>query len=194
MERSPLQTRLKDETMKLHMEAENHPLMKAMAEKTITKQQLLRLFVNLRTIYDVVERRLLQPYIIKNSELCRTAQIDKDIAALASEMSTEELGDLLTPLECTDLWLGWSWTKPKDMLKAELYTRWLADLYGGRILAEKIAPYNNHVQWIEPSKAMADIRTILDITNIVSNEDDIVEEAIKVFDFHKELFTAIQNA
>ncbi len=193
MEKSELQVRLKEETMDLHMEAENHTLMKAMYGKTIKKEQLIRLLANLRCVYDVVQRRLLQPYIMQNSELDRLPLIDKDIALLSADIETDVLGDLLTPLECTDLWIAWCWAKPKEMLKAELYTRWLADLYGGRILSEKLDPYNNHVKWVDPQRSIKDVRLVLDTPNLVSTVDDIVEEAVKVFDYHTELFTAIEN-
>lgn len=193
MEKSELQIRLKEETMDLHREAENHPLMKAMYNKTIKRTQLIRLLANLRCVYDVVERRLLQPYIMQNSDLGRLPSIDKDIALLSSDIETEYLGKLLTPLECTDLWVAWCWSKPKDMLKAELYTRWLADLYGGRILSQKLDPFNNHVKWRDPERSIKDVRIVLDTPNTYSSVNDIVEEAVEVFDFHTELFTAIEN-
>ena len=194
MEKSNLQKLLKEKTQKIHNDAENHPLMKTMADSSYKKEHLLRLFVNLRAVYDVVEQRLLQSYILKNSDLKRTTQIDKDIAALSVDFEADKLADLLTPLECTDLWVAWSWAKPKDMLKGEFYTRWLADLYGGRMMAQKLAPYNKHVEWSDPSKAINDIRSILDEPNALISDEDIVEEAVKVFDYHMELFTAIQNA
>jgi len=194
MEKSELQTRLKEETMNLHMEAENHPLMKAMYNKTIKKEHLIMLLVNLRCVYDVVQRRLLQPYIMQNSDLDRLPLIDKDIALLSVEMETETLGRLLTPLECTDLWVAWCWAKPTEMLKAELYTRWLADLYGGRMLTKTVTPHAMYTCRDYQSTITA-IRNKLDqpLTNSDITEEDIVQETLSFFEFHLELFNEIYN-
>lgn len=192
MEKSEFQTQLKEQTTELHRQAENHPVMQSFVTGTFKKKDLLRFLVNIKPCYDVVEQRLLQPYIIRNSDLKRTDNIQKDIAALASEMSTEDLGDLLTPYECTDLWVAWCWAKPVEMLKAELYVRWLADLYGGRMMAKSMGEYTNALNFNEPGKAISDIRQILDSPNIVVNNDEIIGDTLKFFDYHLELFTAIQ--
>lgn len=193
MEASEFQKRLKEETTQLHRDAENHPVMQSFVKGSFKKEHLLRFLVNVKPCYDVVEQRLLQPYIVKHSDLKRTDKIQKDIAALASEMSTEELGDLLTPYECTDLWVAWCWAKPKEMLKAELYVRWFADLFGGRIMAKSMGEYVNAISFNDPARAIFDIRYILDTPNVVTTEDEIIDDALKFFDYHLELFTAIEN-
>jgi heme oxygenase len=190
---SEFQKNLKKETTDLHSQAENHPVMQSFVTGTFTKANLLKFLVNVKPCYDVVEQRLLQPYIIKNSDLKRTDRIQEDIAALAAEMSTDELGELLTPYECTDLWVAWCWAKPKEMLKAELYVRWLADLYGGRMMARSMGTYVNAVQFNDPAKAIADIREILDAPNVVITEDEIIDDTLKFFDYHLELFRAIEE-
>jgi heme oxygenase len=193
MQVSEFQKRLKEETTQLHRDAENHPVMQSFVKGDFKKKHLLKFLVNVKPCYDVVEQRLLQPYIIKHSDLKRTDKIQKDIAALASEMSTEELGDLLTPYECTDLWVAWCWAKPAEMLKAELYVRWFADLFGGRIMAKSMGEYVNAISFSDPARAIFDIRYILDTPNIVTTEDEIIDDALKFFDYHIELFTAIEN-
>jgi len=193
MEISQFQKRLKEETSQLHTDAENHPIMQSFIKGTFKKEHLLKFLVNIKPCYDVVEQRLLQPYIVKHSDLKRTDKIQKDIAALASEMSTEGLCDLMTPCECTDLWVAWCWAKPAEMLKAELYVRWLADLYGGRMMSKSIGEYTNTVSFVDPARTIFDIRFILDTPNVVTTEDEIIDDTLKFFDYHLELFTAIEN-
>ena len=193
MERSELQLRLKTETQSLHDLAENNVIMKSFIEGTFKLRHLLRFLVNIKPLYDVVEQRLLQPYILKNSELKRTDKIQQDINALAIHFPTEDLGYMLTPLEVTDLWVGWSWSKPKDLLKADLYTRWLADMYGGRIMAKNMGEFTKSLEFSDTQTSIKGVRSILDEKNIDATNDDIIEEARKVFDYHIELFTAIEN-
>lgn len=193
MQISEFQKNLKQETSSIHSRAENHPIMQSFVQGTFKKEHLLRFLVNVRPAYDVVEQRLLQPYILKNPDLKRTTQIDKDIDLLVKEVSEESLVNLLTPLECTDLWVAWCWAKPAEMLKAELYVRWLADLYGGRMMARNMGEFTNSVTFSDPGKAISDIREILDTVNTVLEDNDVVEETLKFFDYHLELFTAIEN-
>jgi heme oxygenase len=203
MQVSEFQKRLKEETAQLHRDAENHPVMQSFVKGDFKKEHLLRFLVNVKPCYDVVEQRLLQPFIIKHSDLKRTDKIQKDIEHLASEMitedvlvsetKTEKIGDILTPYECTDLWVAWCWAKPKEMLKAELYVRWFADLFGGRIMAKSMGEYVNAILFNDPARAIFDIRYILDTPNVVTTEDEIIDDALKFFDYHLELFTAIEN-
>lgn len=195
MERSQLQQRLKSETRSLHDLAENNVIMKSFIDGSFKLRHLLRFLVNIKPVYDVVEQRLLQQYIAINPDLKRTELIQQDINALANEFNSinDDIGYLLTPLEVTDLWVGWAWSKPKDMLKAELYTRWLADLYGGRMMIKNMGKFAKSLQFSDPQKAISDVRSILDTHSIDATNDDIVEEAKKVFEYHVELFTAIEN-
>lgn len=193
MERSELQLRLKNETKGLHDLAENNKIMKSFIDGSFKLKHLLRFLVNIKPVYDVVEQRLLQPYIIKNSDLKRTDKIQQDIDALSAQFTSEELGELLTPLEVTDLWVGWSWSKPKDMLKADLYTRWLADMYGGRIMLKSMGEYGKALEFNDAGQAIAEVRAILDEKNVDVTDDEIIDEARKVFDYHIELFTAIEH-
>jgi heme oxygenase len=195
MERSELQLRLKNETKSLHDLAENNAIMKSFIDGTFKPKHLLRFLVNIKPVYDVVEQRLLQSYIAINPDLKRSELIQQDINALANDFNSanDDIGYLLTPLEVTDLWVGWSWSKPKDMLKAELYTRWLGDLYGGRMMIKNMGKFTKSLEFIDVQKAILDVRSILDVHSIDVTNDDIIDESKKVFEYHVELFTAIEN-
>lgn len=195
MERSKLQTRLKNETKGIHDLAESMPVMKSFIEGNFKLRHLLRYLVNVKPLYDVVEQRLLQPYILKNADLKRTDKIQQDINALTSHFNSTEdnLGYLLTPLEVTDLWVGWSWSKPKDLLKADLYTRWLADMYGGRMMAKSMGEFAKSLEFNDTAKAIQDVRTIIDEKSVEINDVDIIEETMKVFEYHTDLFTILEN-
>ena len=195
MERSELQQRLKNETKSLHDLAENNAIMKSFIDGTFKLRHLIRFLVNIKPVYDVVEQRLLQPYMTINPDLKRSELIQQDINALVGHFNSidDVIGYWLTPLEVTDLWVGWSWSKPKDMLKADLYTRWLADLYGGRMMIKNMGKFTKSLEFNDVQKSISDVRSILDTHSIDVTNDDIIDEAKKVFEYHVELFTAIEN-
>jgi heme oxygenase len=193
MEISDFQKKLKEETKVLHSKAENHPVMQSFVTGTFKKDHLLRFLVNTKPLYEVVEQRLLQQYILNNPDLERSTKLQKDIDLLKRDFTNEQLEVLLKPAECTGSWVGRCWLKPVELLKAELYVRWLADLYGGRMMANSLGEYTNTLQFDSPKKAIEDIRHILDIPNIVVSEVMIIEDTLKFFDYHVELFTLIEN-
>lgn len=192
MSTSQFQQELKEAVKQKHGEAENNPLMQGILSGKFEKKDLLRFYANIRPFYYVVEQRLLQQYILNNKDLLRTPNIDKDIEVLSKDFSNEELADILTPLEITDLWVGWCWTKPKDFLKADLYVRWLADLFGGSYMARSLGEYAKTYQFEDPEKTKGAVREIVDSPSDV-DRDDIKDEAVECFDFHINLFNAILN-
>jgi hypothetical protein len=197
MEISNLQKRLKEETLSAHKEAENHPLMQGFIFGPYKEADLLQFLSNVLPLYQVVEQRLLQPFIFSNLDLKRSDLIKKDIESLVNKLQSDGkksdyLGLLTTPLEVTDLWVAWCWAKPVDMLKADLYARWLADFYGGRMMAKNITPYDQMYQSNDAKGVIMDVRKIVDLESEIS-DDDIIEETINVFNYHVDLFKVIKD-
>jgi len=195
MQQSDLQKELKEYTIDIHKEAEEHPLMKGFIEGEYKKEHLLQFLVNVRPLYMTVEERLLPLYIRKNNDLKRSNLLDQDIKLLTQEIINDKNDYLLSPLDCTDLWIAWSWAKPKHFLAGDLYARWLADFFGGRVLSKSTAPYNNTYTC---QGSVGDvIKTIREIVNLLGDteeaQDEIKEEAHSVFEYHIELFDEIYN-
>lgn len=194
MNLSPFQVKLKEKTQSIHSQAEGHPLMQSFIKGTYTKEHLLQFLINVYPIYSVVEQRFLGEKIKENPELKRTELIESDINNLIPEVVNTRNMHILSPLDCTCGWVSNAWAKPPDLLRAELYSRWLADLYGGRMLKMTVSPHAMYV--VEaPAEAIKQIREILDlsITNTSITEDNIIDEVINFFNFHLELFDCIYN-
>jgi heme oxygenase len=191
---SSFQQKLKEQTTAVHQKAEQHELMQSFIQGTYTKEHLLQFLVNIYPIYSVVEQRLLVSYFKDVPELKRTHLIENDIVSLTKEVEEINNKNILTPLDCTCGWVSNSWEKPIDLLKADLYSRWLADLYGGRMLKMMLFPHAMY-EADEPIKIITTVREILDTPNINSNitNDDIIDEVVCFFDFHLELFDHIYN-
>jgi len=194
MNSSPFQQNLKEKTKELHSQAEQHPLMQSFINGTYTKEHLLQFLVNMYPIYSVVEQRLLQEDIKGLPELKRSELIEKDINTLISEIVNIKNATLLAPLDCTCTWVSNCWKKPFGLLKAEFYSRWLADLYGGRMLTKTVTPHAMY-SCNDYQTTITAIRSKLDqsLLNSDITEDDIIQEAISFFEFHLELFDHIYN-
>jgi heme oxygenase len=194
MDLSPFQQKIKEKTKDIHSKAEQHPLMQSFINGTYTKEHLLQFLVNMYPIYSVVEQRLLSDKIKENAELKRTEFIESDINNLIPEIINVKNSHLLMPLGCTCGWVSNAWAKPLDFLRAELYSRWLADLYGGRMLTKTVIPHTMYAAE-NPGNVIKTVREILDepFDNTNIHEDDIIDEILSFFDFHLELFDAIYN-
>lgn len=194
MNYSQFQLDLKERTQEAHKKAENHPLMQSFIKGEYKKEHLLQFLVNMYPIYTIVEERLLQNKIKEVPSLKRTELIENDINTLIPEIINLKNSYILTPLLPTSAWVSNSKVKPVSLLKAELYSRWLADFYGGRMLAKTVTPstmYN-----CENAKEVIEaVRSVLDEPNIsaeISNEN-IIQEVISFFDLHVEIFDIIYN-
>jgi len=156
-----IQKELKEQTADLHNKAEEHPLMKSFKDGSYKKQHLLQVLVNLRPIYEVVEQRILIPYIHKNFDLCRSRLVSKDIALLYKEIINDNNISLFKILPVTKKWIVSQWECSPDTLLSDLYVRWLADFYGGRVFAKTLAPYNNTYGSNDPHSVIKDVRDII---------------------------------
>jgi heme oxygenase len=191
---SPLQIKLKEQTSEAHRNAEQHPLMQSLINGTYTKEHLLQFLVNLYPIYSVVEQRLLSEKIKQTPDLKRTDLIEQDINALITDVINIRNVHLLSPLDSVCAWVSNCWAKPVSLLKAELYSRWLADFYGGRMMVKTVTP-NAMYSSSNPAGVITAVREILDEPNNSTDvtEDDIIQEVLSFFDLHVEFFDQIYN-
>jgi heme oxygenase len=190
---SSFQQKLKEQTSEAHRKAEQHPLMQSFINGTYTKEHLLQFLINLYPIYSVVEQRVLSEKIKQVPDLKRTELIEKDINNLITDILNFKNSYLLVPCICVQAWVNNSLIKPVSLLKAELYSRWLADFYGGRMMVKTVTP-NTMYSSSDPSKVITTVREILDEPNNDEiSEEDIIQEVLSFFDLHLEFFDQIYN-
>ena len=196
-----IQKELKEQTYELHKQAENHPVMASFIKGEYKKEQLLQTLVNLRPIYETVEQRLLVPHIHNNFDLCRSRLISKDIANVYKDLCKEgvDVVKYLTIFNSTERWVSDQWICSSTDLVADFYVRWLADLYGGRMLARSLSPYANSYSFTDVQNTMKNIRDIIVscADYMESSAEDavnrIVERAKCFFQYHVELFNTIES-
>jgi len=191
MSTNNLQLRLKQETSELHSKAEQHPLMQSFIAGTFKHSHLLRFLVNLLPVYQVVEQRLLgnNIYLYQQFDMKRSGFIQMDI----DDIVRDHEWSYPVVFDVTKKWVTNSWNKPIELLKADLYVRWLADFYGGRILSKSQAPYNSMYKSDTPAETISIIRSVLDLPVLPESatEDEIIQEAKNFFQYHLDLFDAI---
>lgn len=191
---SLFQQKIKEQTLTAHKKAEQHPLMQSFMDGTYTKENLLQFLINLYPIYAIVEQRLLKDKIKNIPELKRTSLIERDIDILISEVLKFKKTNLLVPYACVQAWVNNCQKKPVSLLKAELYSRWLADFYGGRMMARIMQPNNMYFSE-DYQNVITAVREVLDEPNESINitEEDIIQEILSFFDLHLEIFDLIYN-
>lgn len=193
MNLSPFQQKLKAETQEVHSACENHAFMQSMINGTVTKEQHLKFLANVLPLYSVVEQRLLQKDLTTVEDLKRTDYIEEDINKIVADFEDKEtLVFSLAPFACTCEWISRAWTKPVDLLRAELYTRWFADFYGGRMLAKSVSP-NISYTCSNPQKIITYLRDFLDKPLTEVTEEQLIDETKTFFSYHLELFDEIMN-
>lgn len=189
-----IHSRLKAETLEQHKEAEYHPIMQSFVSGNYKKEHLLCFLVNILPIYQIIEQRLLSEQILKNRELERSPLIQKDIMMIETDLGIDGISKKnITPFKHTQCKVSDLWIEDEDALKACLYVRWLADLYGGRILGKSVSPYNNMYNYETPSKTIEDIRNIVGSKSKYITDNMLILKAREFFIFHVELFNLIQK-
>jgi heme oxygenase len=185
-----LQEKLKKETAEIHKKAEDHPLMQSFIKGEYKKTHLLQYLINLRPLYETVEQRLIVKNIHENFDLCRSRLVSKDIAMVYKEgiVNSDNI-NILELKKDTVEWVKNQWTVDPNYLIADLYVRWLADLYGGRVFAKSLDPYINSYTCVDVRKS------ILEINDIVNNADVdhqvIIYRTKSFFEYHVGIFDEI---
>jgi heme oxygenase len=203
MNLTTFQEALKDETQDLHTTCQNHPFMQTLINGTYKKEHLLLFLKNILPFYKLAEERYVTPYILNNetinsTDLFRTPLIEQDIALLQNELQTEP-----TPVfDIVDNWVQLSQNIMPLYLKAEIYTRWLADFYGGQTLQSVVTP-NNMYTCTNTELAIKNVRKMLDwgpplprigiTARLGITARIIIARAKQFFELHIKIFDKIYN-
>jgi len=127
---------IKNKTDNLHKASENSGFIKRLMDKKATKETYAEYIYNLQFAYEAIEANLIKhkdvPEIkdFYTVELFKTDLIKKDIEAL---MGSNERPELLSSTVAYVARLNELSDKDPKLVIAHAYTRFLADLFGGRI-------------------------------------------------------------
>jgi len=172
---------IKQATKKLHDEIESHPFFKSMIDGTLSDEQYYVYLFNLLPIYKSVEFFVLDGSL--NSDIKQSDKIQRDIVEYSKICSHVRLD---ANVFFCNKWLDHFNSKDKFYKKAELYIRWLADMYGGQILKRKIKFGNKYV-FKDVRGSIKRIRKLIEKNLDETNVDKFIEEVNIAYAFHKDL-------
>lgn len=177
---------IKQQTKDKHDKIENHPFLKSMIDGTLNDEKYAVYLANLLPIYKAVEETFLKSYL--NTDLIQSKKIINDI----DNYNKLYKKDFFNLHKCNSQWLEHYHMKVSHLKAADLYIRWLADMYGGQILKRNIkfnSKYNfNNLRW-----SIKTIRTLLEEEINESNCNQFIEEVNLCYDFHRNLVESIQG-
>lgn len=176
--------------MKQHHNAERQKFAGVLMSGKITKDVYMRYLVNQHHCYSALETH--SEFKLPDDRLKRSDKIRKDIEELLYQMTGEE------PPTKIPVALEFSWKetlkpstldygtyveeniKTYEQFMAHVYVRYLGDLRGGQMISKKIPGSGKYYEFDKPEELAQSIYIRLN--------DDMVDEAKKVFEYATKLF------
>jgi len=163
-------TTLKEATWEAHKAAEKTEFMRKMVTGDYEGQLWIDHLTNLFLIYTVIESRLT---VLGSMGLGRASHIINDLRSMKHEFKTQ--GKIVpSTFEYVEHLLSLD----DVQLIAHLYVRWLGDMNGGSMIANKCKFYHSYLDWKDAKQSMADVRGIVGPV-----QEQIVDEAKLAFEY-----------
>ncbi|VYU07924.1 biliverdin-producing heme oxygenase [Clostridium tertium] len=136
---------IRNKTNVLHKAAENSGFTKKLLNKEASKESYIEYIYNLSFVYEAIEHNLdklennesVKPFVTK--EIYRSSEIRKDIETLNKGNNIEKLASTIAYVDRINSIVE---KNPKFII-AHAYTRFLADLFGGRIFYSILKDHYN---------------------------------------------------
>ena len=170
---------LKKLTMKQHTNAERQKFAGVLMSGKISDRAYLRYLKNQYYCYYALENNT--KFNLPDDRLKRSEKILEDVKELQHKLyeSNRDMADALT--ESTLKYGSYVDTiKTKEDFMAHVYVRYLGDLRGGQMISKKIPGSGKYYEFESPNELATSIYSQLN--------DDMAEEAKKVFDYATRLF------
>jgi heme oxygenase len=171
-------------TREKHKEVESSDFVQYMFSGNITKEHYLEYLIQMWHIYNTLEYYgKITGHFSEMNDLLRSGNIIKDIDELCKELNLFRDNILYDIYDSTNDYkqhiIRLYYTN-KPMLLAHIYVRHMGDLYGGKVIAKRV-PGSGWSYHFENRPAM--IETLQS-----KMTEDLLEEAIKGFDFCGNIF------
>ena len=179
---------IKKSTKEKHDAIEKHPFIRSMIDGSLSDFKYAIYLNNLLPIYKAVEMFLFY-----------STPVDKDL--LQSRKINNDLNEYIRFLGINidrpeyifnKEWLNYFLFKDKFLQKAELYIRWLADMYGGQIIKRNIR-FNSKYDFNDLRNEIKIIRRMIEDGLDETNVDRFIEEVNKAYEFHRQIADKINE-
>ena len=172
---------LKELTMQQHRNAERQKFAGVLMSGEIPKKFYLIYLINQHSCYHILETHPL--FVLPHPNLKRMDKIKTDINELNDNIKMD-ITNVLTK-STLDYIEHVKNIKNQEDFNAHVYVRYLGDLRGGQMIAKKIPGKGCYYDFDKPNELAASIYEILN--------DDMAEEAKKVFTFATRLFVEMHD-
>jgi heme oxygenase len=172
---------LRDLVKDVHTKAEESPFARLLMSGNITQDQYAHYLYQQKDVYQALEHRADQLGILNEiPEIKRTSKIFHDYVGL--EKTSAPFGILPSVLE----YVQYVNTIDERQCWAHIYVRHFGDMYGGNMISKRL-PFGEHMMYqFEDKKGLIEyVRSKLD--------DDMSEEAKRVFTWATELFRELEH-
>ena len=173
---------LKELTMKQHHNAERQKFAGVLMSGKISEDTYLKYLMNQHHCYSALENHT--EFKLPDKRLKRSKKIQKDrdelLDILQGEFQDYQLTDILTDSTLDYGKYVKDNLKSKEDFMAHVYVRYLGDLRGGQMISNKVPGSGKYYEFESPNELATSIYSQLN--------DDMAEEAKKVFDYATRLF------
>jgi heme oxygenase len=179
---------IKKATKEKHDAIEKHPFIKSMIDGSLSDFKYAIYLNNLLPIYKAVEMFLFYSTPV-DRDLLQSRKINNDLNEYIRFLGINiDRPEYIFNKE----WLNYFLFKDKFLQKAELYIRWLADMYGGQIIKRNIR-FNSKYDFDDLRNEIKLIRRMIEDGLDETNVDRFIEEVNKAYEFHHQLADKINE-
>jgi heme oxygenase len=177
---------IKKATKEKHDAIEKHPFIKSMIDGSLSDFKYAIYLNNLLPIYKAVEMFLFNKV---DNDLIQSKKINNDLNEYTRFLNVKiDKPEYIFYKE----WLDHFFQKEKFFKKAELYIRWLADMYGGQIIKRNIR-FNSKYDFNDLRNEIKIIRKMIEDGLDEANVERFIEEVNKAYEFHRQLADKINE-
>lgn len=172
-----------------HNKIESHPFIKRLIAGKLSDREYYTYLTNIIYIYREIEQNFFND--LKSMDLLQTSKILNDINSYKSCLKPEVEVREAEKYFYND-WLNSIRSKPKFFRKADLYLRWLADMYGGQILKKKVK-FNSALQFKNIRSKIKKIRIFIELGLDDHNIHQFINHINNSYDKHYEMVDNIDK-
>ena len=183
-----LSKKIKKETKEIHDKIEKHPFFFDLVTGELSDYKYLVYLNNLYPIYKAVEVYFFNGKNYKE-DIIQSVKIERDIKDYSQLLNV----NVNKPeLIFTDVWLNHFIKKSMFVRKADLYIRWLADMYGGQVIKRKVK-FGSKYEFKNLREDIKFVRSFLEEDLTEENVDSFINEVKVSYQYHYDLVNQIYD-
>ena len=174
---------IKKGTKEIHDNIEKHPFFIDLLSGNLPAYKYAIYLYNLLPVYSGVEMFFFN--VSNNLDLLRSKSVLEDWQNYSKDLNID-----FSKFNFNSEWITYFYNKPNLLKKTELYVRWLADMYGGQILAKNVR-FGSKYRFNNLRNAIKTVRKLIEDGIDETNVNLFIKEANRTFDYHYKIIDKI---